>query len=614
MHELTTHLGYQVGTGAPIVVPIVNAVASGQSQRAGKTTLFEAMISRAPTKLAAIAFVTKRGEGCFTGARQLRPYFRDRADWQFVSSLIDATLQEKNKYLRQWIIKICETTRTLADVQAKVREKLKTARGKDEGAYVQIDAYLEMIVPEIARAKLADGIMLAPGLNVMDVSGYTLPMQMLFVRSAIDWVNEKLTDTVVIVPEAWEMIPQGTRTPVSQGAVTLVRKGSALHNFIWADSQDLRGVDKVIVGQCPLFLIGVQREFNEVERAIKNIPAGVSRPRAADVMLLKRGQFFVCWEHNLHKVFVQPKWMSGYDARRIAIADEAPPSRMDRDKRIQPHEGGNPGAANAASGHTTKPVPAEPLVPRMPAPLVTPVQAVEPRTLIPPADPFQEFHDQAMRAAGRNTDRMILGEQKEDDEMSKEDADRIEKNLAKTTTLLERVATAVAGSPLPAVLGEALSSGPAPTDVDALYQTIKQRLLADGALGGATYTITPPEKLRKDFQREETARIVEAVNQLKPLAKQTLKLIEALDEQYLSQSVIATRLGRSNSGNAAATLKAAIESIVSEGFVQMTNGKGASKALRSKIAADLESYKATADEIEAVYQNVLNIIATSTAE
>jgi hypothetical protein len=51
-----------------------------------------------------------------------------------VASLLDATLQEKNKFLRPWIMKICRHTQTLADVQREVRKALETARGSTKAS------------------------------------------------------------------------------------------------------------------------------------------------------------------------------------------------------------------------------------------------------------------------------------------------------------------------------------------------------------------------------------------------------------------------------------------------------------------------------------------------
>lgn len=49
-------------------------------------------------------------------------------------------------------------------------------------------------------------------------------------------------------------------------AIALVRKGAGLQNYMWVDSQDTAGVDKTILRGCAVWLIGVQREANEIKR------------------------------------------------------------------------------------------------------------------------------------------------------------------------------------------------------------------------------------------------------------------------------------------------------------------------------------------------------------
>jgi len=68
--EETVRLGFEVGTGEPVDIPIGHTVACGQSQRAGKTTALQAIVSRSGRRRA-LAFVTKRGEGAFQGATRL---------------------------------------------------------------------------------------------------------------------------------------------------------------------------------------------------------------------------------------------------------------------------------------------------------------------------------------------------------------------------------------------------------------------------------------------------------------------------------------------------------------------------------------------------------------
>lgn len=322
------HLGFEVGTGEQVSIPLRNLAVTGQTQESGKTTTLEALVER--SGLRAIAFVTKRGEGSFAEGNRIQPYFRERADWQFVDQLLEAQLREKNKFLRSWIIRICRTTRTLAEVHAAVKEELKTAKGFNQGIYTQLDAYMELIVPEIESADLADRITLAPGLNVMDLSGYPTPMQMLFVQSAIDWVMEHEEGVVTIVPEAWEFIPEGKGSPVKNSAVALVRKGSGIRNHIWVDSQDMAGVDKVILRGCPVWLIGVQRESNEIKRNLANIPASIKRPKPAEIARLSRGEFYACYGEHTIKVYVQPVWMTASLAQAVARGDASIPTAPKR--------------------------------------------------------------------------------------------------------------------------------------------------------------------------------------------------------------------------------------------------------------------------------------------
>lgn len=89
-------LGYAVPSGDPVSIPVGHMAVVGQTQAAGKTTTLEACASRVPDEFAVLAFVTKRGEGGFTnGVLGVDPYFRERADWEYVSSILEATLRDQ---------------------------------------------------------------------------------------------------------------------------------------------------------------------------------------------------------------------------------------------------------------------------------------------------------------------------------------------------------------------------------------------------------------------------------------------------------------------------------------------------------------------------------------
>lgn len=315
------HLGFEIGTGNAVEIPLRHMVVTGQTQEAGKTTALEALIVR--SKMKAIAFVTKRGEGSFHNARTIQPYFREQADWQFVASILEASRGEKLKFERAWIIRASKGARTLADVQRNVRRAMDDpkTRGMSADVYLTLDAYLEAVVPQIAHVRWATAVDLAPGLNVMDMTGLNVEMQHLVIRSTIDWVLEREEGTVVVVPEAWKFIPQGRGTPVKLAAESFIRQAAGLRNYLWLDSQDIAGVEKMILKSVPVWVLGVQREFNEVKRTLAQIPASVKKPKPEEVSTLELGEFFACYGKHTIKVYVQPSWMGPGEARGISLGE-----------------------------------------------------------------------------------------------------------------------------------------------------------------------------------------------------------------------------------------------------------------------------------------------------
>jgi len=313
---LTIPLGFEVASGKPVAIPIRHMCVTGQTQEAGKTTTLEALIAR--SQLRALTFVTKRGEGAFLDGRPTAPYFREQADWRFVSSMLEAFLGERLKFERSWIMRATKGARTLADVRRTLTRLQEKAKGLNADVYMVLGEYLDELVPAIAAVTWAPRVALGAGVNVMDLAAVPGSMQHLVIKSSIDWVLEHETKTVVVVPEAWKFIPQGRGTPVKLSAMSYIRQGAALENYLWLDSQDIGGVDKELLRSVPVWILGVQREANEIKRTLSNIPATVAKPKAADIALLELGQFYACWGRHAIRTYVQPVWMPEDLARKIA--------------------------------------------------------------------------------------------------------------------------------------------------------------------------------------------------------------------------------------------------------------------------------------------------------
>jgi hypothetical protein len=329
------HLGFEVGSGDPVEIPLRHMVVTGQTQEAGKTTTLEALIARAGVR--AVAFVTKRGEGSFSDAHTIAPYFSEETtdagyiEWRYVASILEASLGEKLKFERTWIMRATKGATTLADVQRNVRAALenpKTNKGLSGDIYFALNEYLQAVVPQIAAVRWARKVELVPGINAMDLGALGIELQHLVIRSTIDWVLHHAEDTVVVVPEAWKFIPQGRGTPVKRAAEAFIRQAAAMRNYLWLDSQDIAGIEKLILKSVPVWILGVQREVNEVKRTLDQMPVAMPKLTPRQVATLKLGEFYACYGEHAIKTYVQPIWLDAAEA--AAIARGAQPARGPR--------------------------------------------------------------------------------------------------------------------------------------------------------------------------------------------------------------------------------------------------------------------------------------------
>lgn len=315
-------LGFEVGTGKPVSIPLHHVVAVGMTQLSGKTTTLEALIHRSGLK--ALAFKTKRGERGFEGARLHSPYFHERSDWQYVQGLLEATLRERMRFERSWIIRACKGTRNLREVLHNVEQELTKARGLSESVYTNLKAYLEIVLPEIEKEYFASELRLTEGINVMDLTNLRDEVQGLIIASTIDAVYENDKDVVIVVPEAWKFCPEGRGNPVKHSAERMIRQGASIGDYLWFDSQDLAGVDKALLKQVDDWILGRQREINEVEHTLAQLPIPKKqRPKPEEIMQLEVGHFFACFGDQMRKVYVQPIWLSEDNAKEIALGERS---------------------------------------------------------------------------------------------------------------------------------------------------------------------------------------------------------------------------------------------------------------------------------------------------
>jgi len=317
-------LGFEVPGGEPVFLSVHHLAIFGMTQLSGKTTALEALISRSGLK--AIAFKTKRGEAGFTKYNLVTPYYKPRADWQFVEGLVNVALGEKVKYepgMRYAIMKVCRGRKDLREIrQAAVDMAKESRREFMKSVYEKLAAYLDIVVPELEKWPFSEKLELQEGVNVMDLASMRLETQHLVIASTIEYAFSFLDHIVVIIPEAWETIPQGKMTPVKWVAQQFIRKGAAIGNYLWLDSQDIGGIDKTPLRQCDNWLMGRMKEAHEVERILKQL-LGMKVP-AEEIQTLPLGTFYAAIGNEVKKTYVLPAGVPEDVGRKVARGELAP--------------------------------------------------------------------------------------------------------------------------------------------------------------------------------------------------------------------------------------------------------------------------------------------------
>ena len=281
------------------------------------------MITR--SKKRAVVFRTKIGEKGFLSGQIIPPYFKDKSDWQFIESLINAIMQEKiHRDERASIIKLAKQTNgsSLLDFKKKVDQRLSEKIGKwEENTLTNLQAYLDLVLPKLQSVTFSNTLELSDGLNIIDLERFSRDdeVQSLIIRSVLEEILYNFKDVIVVIPEAWKFIPQGKGNPCKSMVEEFIRQGATNNNFIWIDSQDIAGVDKIPLKQISEWILGYQSEINEVKHTIDQLPLPKqNKPTSDDIMSLGKGIFYYASRDLTTKVYVQPFWLD--DEKSIQIA------------------------------------------------------------------------------------------------------------------------------------------------------------------------------------------------------------------------------------------------------------------------------------------------------
>lgn len=401
------------------------------------------------------------------------------------------------------------------------------------------------------------------------------------------------------------------------------------------NSQDITGIDKAILKSVDCWLLGRQREVNEVKRVLDQLPPS-SRPKAEEVTQLGIGQFFVSAEDWCRKVYVQPAWRKAEFAQTVAtgtVTEEMkkmpgfyPPESV---QQLAAAQGVGPATAETLRqmAKVGQDIPGElpageiPFldargpaegegVGRASLPVIRAKPRIESKTLQLEGVSLLEYEGLKVQLSKARLD-LAKAEAERDRALTL--VDKLQAQLDDTVVKLNQeieytVKLSASLRPLQ-VLRDALlnvlpfTEGGAPAlsaeklDYDHLANLVAQRIGHPGAV-----TVAPLEALRHRYQEEAVFRLRQDIKELNLQPRRILEWLVAVGGWH-PMNKICQGLGIPPGGSSSRA-GFSVDALVKEGW--MAKGSNGLKAtVREKVAEALAPYTSNEEEIELVQNHLV---------
>lgn len=562
-------LGYEIGTGEEVFIEPSHMIVTGLTQEAGKTTTLEALIHR--SKKRAIVFRTKIGEKSFLEGNIIPPYFKDRSDWQFIEALVEATMREKMKWERATIIRISKKTGdSLIEFKKGVDEELLNPkiRSFERDILTNLQAYLELVLPKLQSVRFSNTLDMGDGLNIIDMERFSRDqeVQSLIIQSVADEILNTYKDVILIIPEAWKFLPQKRGNPCKLIIEEFIRQGAANNNFIWIDSQDMTNVDKVPLKQISTWILGYQREINEVKRTLEQIPLPKSsKPNPDDITGLGTGVFYLATREKTVKVYVQPYWLTDEKARDVAMG-KIKVEELDAPQKVAPFR-----IVKQTEGpHQSEAIDFTETSKRFNKELNEMRQ-----------DFFNKIGD-LQEMMGKLYTEMYKRIDTLDTQMYNEE-DMISKVLQKMPT--NNV------------------YGTSPVDQVNIVEQVLKRIPKQA--GSITYEVLPVEKIKKEFLEEAKQKILSDIETISDGSKKLLKYLETRNVDITNKEAVEKLFHLKAGGNTATKISNYFKELLNIEVAESTPGKRYKTRLKTRIKYLMGVHEASDQETENVYNHIM---------
>lgn len=320
MTELKTiEIGFEMKIGKPVTISNNHLFVAGTTS-SGKSETLRGLIDRSKSEGAKILIIdSKRPRDYDDFAADVPLYIEKHMEPFMIKDLIESTERLSIKKELPELIRLARVSKSWVELLKIAKGRYDEAKGWNKDILEILIALFGRLVDEMDKYTFSKNLELPNDVNVMDISHLTNQLQQIVVSSIIRAIMRRRKKIRLVIDEAHRFVPQGAAAACSRDVIRLVREGRANENFLWMADQTVTGVQKDLLKQMQIWILGRQSELNEAKRTLEQIPQRKSmKITKEDIQTLGLGEFIVVTTRWAKRTYIWPVWVARDVAIRVA--------------------------------------------------------------------------------------------------------------------------------------------------------------------------------------------------------------------------------------------------------------------------------------------------------
>jgi len=308
------HIGLEVKPefGVEVVIPRTHTFISGLT-RSGKSVTARKILSQIGKTLIIDCKTPRDYEGVGV---EIPLYIEDRSDPLMIKRLLESSSKLWLRKEFPELIDLCKVGKTWEGVYEATKRKLEWKDPKGKGVHPVVKERLEVLefllgklIQEMRTLRFSKELELSAEICVMDIHKLSLGLQQLVVHSVLSKVRNEHTDENVLVDEGHRFTPEQKPSAARDAIILFIQEGAAKRDFLYMSDQTITGIDKDVLKQMHVWILGCQTEKNEADRTLDQLTKDIGLKRR-DIYQLRVGHFLVNTREWTKLAYVIPDGMN----------------------------------------------------------------------------------------------------------------------------------------------------------------------------------------------------------------------------------------------------------------------------------------------------------------